>query len=70
MHIFNLQFTQLQVVPKVQKISYESLSNYNYKENNTSLVSRSIFFDLTDLDRPRAQPTRPGSTFDLKIDLD
>ena len=31
-----------------------------------SLVSRSIFFDLTDLDRPRAQPTRPRSTFDLK----
>ena len=35
MHIFNLQFTQLQVVPKVRKVSYESLSNSNYKENNT-----------------------------------
>ena len=36
----------------------------------TSLVSRSIFFGLTDLDRPRVQPTRPRTTFDLEIDLD
>ena len=50
MHIFNLQFTQLQVVPKVQKISYESLSNYNYKENNTPneklLISGSTFLKV------------------------
>ena len=30
----------------------------------TSVRSRSIFFDLTDLDRPRAKPTRPRSIFD------
>ena len=29
-----------------------------------SVRSRSIFFDLTDLDRPRTKPTRPRSIFD------
>ena len=29
-----------------------------------SVRSRSIFFDLTDLDRPKPKPTRPRSFFD------
>ena len=30
-----------------------------------SVRSRSIFFDPTDLDRPKTKPTRPRSIFDL-----
>ena len=58
---------------KCQKcpLSFDSIKHLQRHDRThtggkTSVRSRSIFFDLTDLDRPRTKPTRPRSFFDRK----